>query len=343
MKKQNIPEVTLKSTKDQILAAYNEVLEKLNEKQIASPQEQKKQQEQEAVVIKATSNSSDTILSDLSGLKSKTIKQIDSLSEQLLGEFQKLANLREAITLEQKHLQELYHINETANTLSALLQTQAEEKERFKLEMDQTKQAFEEEMAMKKSHWKQLSQQLEQDYKEQKEEAEKSRKREEEDYKYTLELKRRKEMDEYENKKSMMEKELSELKGDLIKREADLVEKEKTHESLKMQVEEFPNVVKEAVEHAENLLRTQMNQQYEFEMQLKEKEYTGTLKLNERSINYLEEVVQKQESLIKELTGKLDVATQQVQSIAYRALDTSAQRFSNSHATTEKEKALQGA
>jgi len=38
-KKHNIPEVSIKSTKDQILAAYNEVLTSLNEKQIAIPEE----------------------------------------------------------------------------------------------------------------------------------------------------------------------------------------------------------------------------------------------------------------------------------------------------------------
>ena len=38
-------EVSVKSTKEQILAAYNEVLTKLTDKQIATPQEQKKQEE----------------------------------------------------------------------------------------------------------------------------------------------------------------------------------------------------------------------------------------------------------------------------------------------------------
>lgn len=41
MKKPNAPELSLKSTKDQILSAYNEVLAQLAEKQITSPQEQK--------------------------------------------------------------------------------------------------------------------------------------------------------------------------------------------------------------------------------------------------------------------------------------------------------------
>jgi len=48
-------------------------------------------------VIKAVNHLSDAILTDLSALKSKKIKQIDGLSEQLLSEFQKLANLREII------------------------------------------------------------------------------------------------------------------------------------------------------------------------------------------------------------------------------------------------------
>lgn len=320
-------EVSVKSTKEQILVAYNEVLTKLTEKQIATPQEQKEQEEARAVVKKATNHSSDDILNDLSALKSKTIKQIDSLSEQILCEFEKLANLREAITIEQKHLQELYQINDTANTLSVLLQTQAEQKEQFKLEIEQTKQAFEEGMTIEKSHWYRQRTQLELDYKEQKNTLEKARKREEEEYIYTLELKQRKEIDEYNNKRVTTEKELFELKNNLLKQEADLIEKEKNYDALKMQVEQIPIQIKEAVSSAKELLSTQLSQQYEFKTQLKQKESEGILKLKEQSINYLEDKVKRQEVIIKELTDKADLATQQVQSIACRALDTSAQRF----------------
>ena len=112
-RKNDVPEISVKSTKDQILAAYNDVVTKLNDKHIITPQEQKKQEAKQEIVAKATSNSSDDILTDLSSLKSKTIKQVDILSEQLLNEFQKLSNIREAIILEQKHLQELYQIHET--------------------------------------------------------------------------------------------------------------------------------------------------------------------------------------------------------------------------------------
>ncbi|WP_375326519.1 hypothetical protein [Candidatus Tisiphia endosymbiont of Nemotelus uliginosus] len=340
MKKQNVPEISGKSTKEQILAAYNEVLTQLTAKQIASPAEQKQRQDEQAVITKAVSHSSDTILTELSTLKSKIIKQIDNLSEQLLGESQKLTSIREAISLEQKHLQELYQINETANTLSALLQTQTEQKEQFKSEMERTKQDFVQEMTTKKAQWQQQSEQVERDYQEQQEKLAKTRKREEEEYNYTLELTRRKELDEYNNKKASMERELSDLRDNLLKREADLVERESNHTSFKMQVEQIPNLIKDAVNNAEELLRTKMSQQYDFDIQLKQQEHESKLKLQEQSINYLEDKITKQEMLIKELTTKADMATQQVQSIACRALDTSTQRFVTLNASHDKEKAL---
>lgn len=291
------------------------------------------------MVSKVSTDSSDSILTELSSLKSKTIKQIDNLSEQLLSEFEKLANLREAIILEQQHLQELYQINETANSLSALLQAQAEQKERFEQEMRQRKQDFEQEINSQKLHWQQQRAALEQDYKEQKELLSKTRKREEEEYNYTLELKRRKELDEYNNnKRILIEKELSELNDNLLKREADLVTKEQEYVSLKMQVDGMADKIKEAVYTAEELLRNQLLQQYDFEKQLTQKEYNGILQLKEQSIIYLEDKIKKQENTIQELTAKADNATQQVQSIACRALDTSGQRFVSLATNKQEEK-----
>lgn len=137
--------------------------------------------------------------------------------------------MRQAITIEQKHLEELYQINETANTLSALLQTQSEQKQQFRLDMELSRQNFEQEMATQKLQWQEQKSKLEQEYKERKELLEKIRKREEEEYGYALELKQRKEMDEYNDKKFSMEKELSDLKDNLSKREAGLLEKEKDY------------------------------------------------------------------------------------------------------------------
>jgi hypothetical protein len=72
----------------------------------------------------------------LGGIKLKAIKQLDVLSEELLGEFQKLSDIRQAITAEHQHLEELYQIKETANTLAALFQTHVEQKEKLHQERE---------------------------------------------------------------------------------------------------------------------------------------------------------------------------------------------------------------
>lgn len=62
-------------------------------------------------------------------------------------------------------------------------------------------------------------------------------------------------------------------------------------------------------------------------MELQSKENMPSQKLSEQKISYLEAKINEQDLLIKTLTQKADAATEQVQSIANRALDTSVQRF----------------
>ncbi len=287
MKKAEISDISVKSTKDQILAAYHDVLAQLTEKQVESPQEAKKKHEEKTVVVKAAAHSPDAILSDLSGIKLKSIKQLDILSEELLSEFQKLSDIRQAIDSEQKHLEELYQIKETAHTLAALLQTHAEQKEQMKREMEQQKKALEESMASQRSHWQQENAHLE-------------------------------------------------MKEDLQKREFAIVEKEKILLDLQSQVERFPEQLKQTIAETEEKLRSQLLQQHTFESQLKEKEQEGLIKLNELRVTSLQAKIKEQEILLKELNQKTDQATQQVQLIACRALDVSAQRFTSPLNSDEK-------
>lgn len=327
MKKTDIPDVSVKSTKDQILAAYNDVLAQLNEREVESPQETKKKQEEKTIVAKSSSQSPDAILSDLSGIKLKSIKQLDMLSEELMNEFQKLSDIRVAINAEQKHLEELYQIKETAHTLAALLQTHAEQKEQMTRYMNEQRHSFEASMAADLARQKQENVQLDRDFKERQEKREKERKREEEEYTYALDLKRRKEIDAYNTKKADMEKELHQMKEDLDKRESAIGGQEKILSDLQLQVDGFPDQLKAAVTEAEDRVRFSILQQNTFESQIKEKEHEGLIKLHAQRVMSLESKIKEQDALLKELNQKMDQATQQVQLIACRALDVSAGRF----------------
>jgi hypothetical protein len=60
---------------------------------------------------------------------------------------------------------------------------------------------------------------------------------------------------------------------------------------------------------------------------LKEKEIEGEKKLNLQKVASLEAKVKEQDTLIAQLTQKANDATQQVQSIACKALEASSQRL----------------
>ena len=321
-------EVSAKSTKGEILSAYNEVLAKLHAKQqTLPPQAQQQQAAQQQVVAQATQHTADELLGALSNLKLQTIKQIDGLSGQLLAEFEKLTSLREAIALEQQHLEELYQIKETAHSLSALLQTQGEQKEAFELEMAQSKEAFEAQMKQSKASWSEQEAQLVQRYKEQEEALKKARSREEEEYDYTLKQTRRKDADEYEAKRAAAEKALAAKQEAFAEREAALKAKEDRYASLEEEVKQLPDQLQMAVKEAEAALRTRLSQEHKYARELEKKESAGTLELKVQSVVHLEEKVKRQEETIKRLNEKLDQAAGQVQEIACRALETSAHRF----------------
>ena len=327
MKKTDLPEISPKNTKEQILTAYNEVLEKLNEKQAEVPLETRKREEEKSVVAKAATHSPTTIISELANIKLKSIKQLDGLSEELLGEFQKLSDIRQAISSEQQHLEELYQIKETANTLAALFQAHIEQKEKLHQEREQKKQEFDQWIASRKLQGQEEQGLFERNFKEYKEKQEKERKWEEEDYIYTRDLKRRQEMDSYNARKAALEKELAAMKEDLQKREEAINEKENLLADLQTRVDKFPEDLSKAVMEAEGKLQEQIFQRHDFESQIKQKELEGLVKFHNLQVTSLQGKIKEQEALIRELSQKADQATENVQLIACRALDTSSQRY----------------
>jgi hypothetical protein len=221
--------------------------------------------------------------------------------------------------------------------LAALLQAHAQEKEAFEQERASKQQTFDEKMQESQSTWQKHLAELETDYKERKEFLEKQRKREEEDYKYTLEMVRRKELDDYNQRKTHLEKELEEQRVVLDQREVKIREQETLFTELTLKVEGFSDIVKQAVAEAEQNLRNQLEKEHQYAIDLQSKETVTAHKLDEQKISYLEAKIKEQDQLIKTLTQKADSATEQVQSIANRALDTSVQRFSYPLSSEEKQ------
>lgn len=328
MNKAKIPvltEVSAKSTKDQILAAYNQALEQLNAKQddqMSTPVlKQEAHVKEEAIKI-----TNMPLMEELSGLKLRLIKEVDQLSDALAKETQKLTTVREAIRLEEVALEDTYRIGKTVYTLEALLKAHKEEQD-----------VFSQTMEIQTQEWQKKLTQLEADYQEKKDILEKNRQREAEEYAYSTKMLRRKEEDAYLAQKAQWEKEMAEQQDGLSKRESVLAQKEKLLCELQAKVDTFDQDLAQQVKQAELLLQKRLEQEHKFATELAKKDADSQLRLTEQKVLYLEAKIQEQEQFIKQLTHKADDASTQIQSIACRALDVSGQRFAHTLHTPDKD------
>ncbi len=129
--KHMVEEISSKNTKNDILDAYYELLEKVKQNKKSSKQEEKLLSYQKAVVDQAVNQSADDIIKGLANLKLIINQSFKDLEDQLLAENQKLTNLQQAITICNKEIEELHDIKVNINSLAALLLAQKEKSANF--------------------------------------------------------------------------------------------------------------------------------------------------------------------------------------------------------------------
>jgi len=331
--------VTSRNTKNEILKAYEELLKKIQEKKAEEPKKVQEQQKQDAVVKSAAKLSNEGIVKSIGGLKAGLSSELDKLGERFLSEFKRFEQLQEAISLEQKNLEELYQLSANTDSLSAMLLAQKEKKEQFEQEMAERKAELEEamktekarfeaEMAEKKNQWKNEQELYAAREKEAMEEKKKSRAREEEEYQYTLRITRKKEADLYEEKKQKLEKELADKKAAHEKEYAEREEKikgaEAELEELRANVAAFPDELEKAVSKAVKENTEKLEADFRFKKELMVKETEGELKLKDHIIETLKSKIKDMEASIKELSQKAVTAEASVKDIAIKAIESSA-------------------
>lgn len=331
---------TMSNTKKEILAAYDALLKKKTQETVNNPKDEKIEKQKKEVVTSASAMSAETIVKGLGDMKLQISQSIDSIEDSLLREFQQLEKLQQAIRYESEYLEELYGIKASADSLAVLLAINKEKKVAFDLEMDQKKSEFEHLMLEKKQDWEREKKDRLNQWNEENAERKKEISREEEAYEYNKNLTRKKEIDAYQYKKEVQEKELLEQKTtaekDWEEREKVIATRELELDALNKQVSEFPDKLTNAVADAQKELQTQLATQHSYEMELYAKEMEGEIKLLQQTISSMDKKIKEQDNLIISLNEKSNVAGNQVQTIAMKALDSAASlRFSS---VTSKEK-----
>ena len=323
-----LPRFTSKSTKEDILKAYNELLGRYQEKSLSLPEKKAetiKKAGEAAVVEKASTYTVESIIKGMADLSLNLGKALTDLASQLTGEAGKLVELQEAIATETRALEELHDIRLAADTLALLLQEHEEKKALFEREREETEQQFEEEMASKRFDWKKEQETYTATQKENEVRVKKEREREKEEYEYNLTLNRKKDKDNYEAEKAALTKKLAEVREtqerELAAREAAVAGQESELAELRKKVAAFPAEMAAAVEKAEKEATVRAENRAKVEAQLLARAIEGDKRVAELKIKGLEETVAKQLIQTEALTRQLNDANAQVQAIAVKAIE----------------------
>ncbi|MDP2423938.1 MAG: hypothetical protein U1C46_06575 [Bacteroidales bacterium] len=331
------PEVSTKSTKNEILSAYEDLMKTVQEKKSEEPKKIQERQKQETIVKQAEGLSYENIVNDMARLKSDLSSALDKLGENFVSEFKKFEELQHAIQIEKKNLEDLYQLSVNTDSLAVMLLAQREKKEQFEQEMaarkaeldgkiSSEKERFEDDLAEKKLQWKKEQEAYAIKLKEEAEETRKNKAREEEEYQYNLKLTRKKEADVYEEKKQKLEKELVEkrisFEKEFAEREAGVKAVETELKDLRAKNQSFPSELEQAVAIALKNTTEKLQAEFAFSKELKAKEVEGELKLRDQTIETLKAKIKDMEVMFKEMAQKTSTAEASVKDIAIKAIES---------------------
>jgi hypothetical protein len=305
-----------KRTKAETEQEFTEVQEELAAaRETLEPKADELRKQKEAETRQAVQGLSvDAVVGEISNLGLKVSKSLAALSDQLVQEVNRLATVREAVTLEQKELERLHKIDVAATALDQLVQDYSRQKEQLEAEV-----------AAQRTAWAEEQRQTERDAKEQEELLKKQRQREADEYEYRKVLERKKAQDKYEEEIKLLARANKEKQDALEKswreREAALKASEEDLQRLRKEAAEFPARLRQESEGAAAEAVRASEQKFEQRILLLSKDSEGEKRLAELRIKGLEESLARQSAQMAALEKQLEEAKRQVQEIAVKAIE----------------------
>lgn len=327
------PKPTDRNTKAEILAAYQELakekaslesqikqLEKLPSKSTEPPSKISQKSEQQQM--------EDTIAL-LMKLQLGFGSSVSALSDKLTLEAAKLEALRERVDEEMAQLVQLHHLSEVEdNTLNRLIDEYERSHTEFEEEFLSRQTELEKEFEQAKQAWLKECSVHHLQIRERNETYQKNSKREIERYQYELERERTLEERQYAQIQEERDRELEETQQQQRKvwqeREKAIADREQQFTQCQQKVEEHPKELEATVKRGKDNGRNIAYYQAKVKADLKHKEVEGQKQFYEVRLSSLEESIRARETRIQVLTKQLESALKQVQDLAVKAIEGSA-------------------
>lgn len=293
--------ITEKSTKKEIMEAYQDALAKLNLRDSMK----------DDPVREAAKEREDIVMTDAADIVNAGI-----LNDDYLDKYNKLM---EALSLLDKRIKERYEIESELNSLTALINSHKDlaiaKEDEYKILKEKLANEMSEKKAELQAEITDLEQQKKNKIMEIKTESDamtaqiiKDRQRAEEEYSYNLRRQRKLENDAWEDEKAVREKELVENEKIVADKEAALDKELEKIEDLKEQVSRIPEIIEEAKEEGVKKGKADADKSHVFEVRSLKQQYEYEQKLATDKIQRLEAAVEDGRSKIAELQSKLDNA-----------------------------------
>jgi chromosome segregation ATPase len=242
--------VTATSTKAEILSAYEEMLLQIQNERKESTTLRQELEKKQRLLEQASSTAKGGATLGLQQIRKNLNEQLDQIEAGLAEEQQKFTTLQQGVATLQQELDNLHKIKAEAESLEALIITNRQAKEKLELEFDGRRHALEKEI----------------------QDTQTRQVREQEAYEYDLKLKRRNELDAYNEKKAKMEKELADKKVEFDKtiteRELVLASQEEELKRLRAESEGFEKRIQTAVQQAEKAVTENLTREFEYQQKI---------------------------------------------------------------------------
>lgn len=318
--------LSMANTKQEMLAVYNDLLEQMLEKgETGLNVEEKIKEKKTTEVVKAVDSlSSEGVVKGIGDLKIDISKMLTQLSDKLEAEALKYVRIKEAIGIREKELQEIYDIERSAQTLSALIEAYSVKRQEFEQETENRQKEINLQIQEMKADWDREKKLYEAKIKEYEAEEQKRRQREKEEYIYIFKREQKLAKDKFEDDKAKLEKEIQLKKENMEKqmdeRERAIKERENELVELRKKTLNFPKELDTAVIKAVKEATERIQGENSNKENLLKKVFEGERNVFAAKIDSLEKTVKAQNEQINRLSQQLDQAYNNVQEIAGKAV-----------------------
>lgn len=301
--------ITMKSTKQEIMEAYEEAMKKIAESESGKddPVAAAKAENDKKIIESAQMIVEDNILNSVI--------------------IERYENLKTAIEMKNKELQELYGIETKANSLVAMINAykdkEIELKDKYnartkELDDEFTKKELilKEEIASLEKSKEDLINKIQNESNELTKSLNKKHKREEEEYEYNLKRSRKVENDRWEDEKAAREKELTEREAAVKADEAELADRTSYIEELEKKVEEIPELIQDAKDKAFAEGKAKADKSNAFEVRALKQQNDYNTQILEDKVDRLYSEVDSLKAEKANLQAKLDDAYAQMRELA---------------------------